>query len=80
MKVYATRELPTYQLIGDVVRVHWDGEQVEVGGVEEPTFQWCYEELALSKTATPEDALANGLPPELAAGFIPSNFVEEQNA
>lgn len=80
MKVYATRKLPTYQLIGDTVRVHWGEQQVEVGGVDEPTLQWCYEELALPKTDTPEKALANGVPPELAAGFIPSNFVEEQNA
>ena len=79
MKVYATRELPTYQLIGDVVRVHWDRKQVEVGGIDETGLQWCYEELVLSKNYTPEEALANGTPPDIAAGFIPSNFLEDKN-
>ena len=79
MKVYASRQLPTYQLIGDIVRVHWDGQQVEVGGVVESELQWCYEELVLPKTATTEEALANGFPSEIAAEFKPKNFVEEQN-
>ena len=80
MKVYATKELPTYQLIGDVVRVHWNGEQVQTTGIDEIELQWCYDELVVPKTYTPAEALANGVPPELAAKFTPSNFVEDQNA
>ena len=75
MKVYASRQLPTYQLIGDIVRVHWNGEH----NVKEGQDTWSYNELVLPKTATPEEALFNGLPPDLAAGFVPSNFVEETN-
>lgn len=79
MKTYSTHELPVYQLIGDIVRVHWDGEQVEGGGIDEPTLQWCYDELVVPKDYTPEQAYAMGVPLEIAEGFLPENFVEDSH-
>lgn len=78
MKTYSTHQLPTYQLIGDIVRVHWDEQQVEIG-MDEPTLQWCYEEIVVPKTYTPEQAEAIGVPTEIAKGFLPQNFVEDSH-
>jgi hypothetical protein len=75
MKTYAARQLPTYQLIGDIVRVHWDGQTVVIDEQE----QYCYEEIVVPKTYTPEQAAAIGVPPDIADGFLPENFVEDQH-
>jgi hypothetical protein len=76
MKTEAGWLLPVYQLIGPIVRVHWDYEELtredmDGGG----TTYWRATEMVVPKDATPEEALALGVPPDIAAEFKPENFV-----
>ena len=72
MKVYSNNQLPIYQLIGNIVRVHWGETLITKDGVD----QFCYEELIVPKTYTPQEAEAIGVPNEIAINFLPENFVE----
>ena len=76
MKTYANRKLPQFQWIGNIVRVHWE-EQPFI--TAEGENQWVYEEIVVPDTGSPEDALASGVPPEVASQFIRANFVRETN-
>lgn len=40
MKVYSDEQLPTYQVVGQTLLVHWDGEQVPAPSMVELRMQW----------------------------------------
>jgi len=75
MRTQATWKLPVYQLIGPIVRVHWDYGLIEREGMEGIETYWEATELVVPNNATPEEALALGVPPAIAAEFKPENFV-----
>jgi hypothetical protein len=75
MKTEAGWKLPVYQLIGPIVRVHWDYEELTKEDDMGLTTYWRATEMVVPKDATPEEALALGVPPEIAAEFKPENFV-----
>jgi hypothetical protein len=79
MKTQATWRLPVYQLIGPIVRVHWDYELIEREGMEGIETYWEMTELVVPNDATPEEALALGVPPAIAAEFKPENFTPPEN-
>jgi hypothetical protein len=74
MKTEADWLLPVYQLIGPVVRVHWDYEELTKERQEGDVTYWRATELVVPKDATPEEALALGVPASIAAEFKPENF------
>jgi hypothetical protein len=47
MDVTANWELPVYQVIGPVVRVHWNYSQRTVDGMNEPTIAYDCEEAVV---------------------------------
>jgi hypothetical protein len=71
MKSYSGEKQSTYWLIGPIVRVHWNHEFVQ----GDEYGQWVADEVVAPKDATPEEALALGVPPDIAAEFKPENFV-----
>lgn len=79
MKVYATRDLPTYQKIGPYIRIHWDEKVTEKEINSEKQIQYSYEEVVVSEFATIEDVFRLGVPAEIANNFTIANFVEETN-
>jgi hypothetical protein len=40
MKTYSAEQLPTYQVSGQELRIHWDAKEVPVFGMDEPQTQW----------------------------------------
>jgi hypothetical protein len=40
MKTYSSEQLPTYQVSGQELRIHWDAKEVPVFGMDEPQTQW----------------------------------------
>lgn len=44
MKVYSDEQLPTYQVVGQTLLVHWDGQQVPAPSMGEPRMQWAQNE------------------------------------
>lgn len=74
MKTEADWLLPVYQLIGPIVRVHWDYEELTKEGQDGETIYWRATELVVPKDATPAEALALGVPAAIAAEFKPENF------
>lgn len=44
MKVYSSEQLPTYQVSGQELRIHWDAKEVPVSGMNGPSTQWEQEE------------------------------------
>jgi hypothetical protein len=78
MKTQATWKLPVYQLIGPIVRVHWDYEIIKREGMEGIETYWEMLELVVPKDATPEEALELGVPADIAAEFKPENFTPNE--
>jgi hypothetical protein len=78
MKTQATWKLPVYQLIGPIVRVHWDYEFIERQGMEGIEKYWEMTELVVPNDATPEEALALGVPSVIAIEFKPENFTPNE--
>jgi hypothetical protein len=76
MKTQAGWKLPVYQLIGPIVRVHWDYELIEREGMDGLESFWEASEAVVPKDATPEEALALGVPFAIAAKFKPENFTQ----
>jgi hypothetical protein len=74
MKSYSGEKQPTYWLIGPIVRVHWDHKIVSGDEYD----QWEASEAAVPNDATPEEALALGVPPAIAAEFKPENFTPNE--
>jgi len=46
MKVYSDTQLPTYQVIGQSLLIHWDAQQVPAPSFGEPRTQWEQNEAA----------------------------------
>ena len=46
MKVYSDTQLPTYQVIGQSLLIHWDAQQVSAQSIGEPRQQWEQNEAA----------------------------------
>jgi hypothetical protein len=45
MKVYSSEQLPTYQVSGQELRIHWDRQEVPAPSMDdEPRTQWEQEE------------------------------------
>jgi hypothetical protein len=45
MKVYSSEQLPTYQVSGQELRIHWDAQEVPAPSMDdEPRTQWEQEE------------------------------------
>lgn len=45
MKTYSSEQLPTYQVSGQELRIHWDAKEVPAPGMDdEPHTQWEQEE------------------------------------
>jgi len=44
MKTYSAEQLPTYQVSGQELRIHWDAKEVPAPGMDEPFTQWEQEE------------------------------------
>lgn len=40
MKTYSDEQLPTYQVSGQLLLIHWDGQQVPAPSMGEPRMQW----------------------------------------
>ncbi len=40
MKVYSDTQLPTYQVIGQSLLIHWDAQEVAAPSIGEPRTQW----------------------------------------
>jgi hypothetical protein len=76
MKTEAGWLLPVYQLIGPIVRVHWDYEELTREDMDGgKTIYWQATEVVVPKDATPAEALALGVPADIAAEFKSENFV-----
>lgn len=44
MKTYSSEQLPTYQVSGQELRIHWDAKEVPAPGMDETATQWVQEE------------------------------------
>jgi len=44
MKTYSSEQLPTYQVSGQELRIHWDAKEVPAPGMDELSTQWEQEE------------------------------------
>jgi hypothetical protein len=44
MKTYSSEQLPTYQVSGQDLRIHWDAKEVPAPGMDESAMQWEQEE------------------------------------
>jgi hypothetical protein len=40
MKVFSNTQLPTYEVSGQVLRIHWDAQEVPAPSFDEPRTQW----------------------------------------
>lgn len=40
MKVFSNTQLPTYQVSGQDLRIHWDAQEVPAPSIGEPRMQW----------------------------------------
>ena len=40
MKTYSNTQLPTYQISGQELRIHWDAQEVAAPNIGEPRMQW----------------------------------------
>ncbi len=40
MKTYSSEQLPTYQVSGQELRIHWDAKEVPAQGMDESSTQW----------------------------------------
>lgn len=40
MKTYSDEQLPTYQVSGQLLLIHWDAKQVSAPSMGEPRMQW----------------------------------------
>lgn len=40
MKTYSAEQLPTYQVSGQELRIHWDAKEVPAPSMDEPRTQW----------------------------------------
>ena len=40
MKTYSAEQLPTYQVSGQELRIHWDAKEVPAPSMDEPATQW----------------------------------------
>jgi len=40
MKTYSSEQLPTYQVSGQELRIHWDAKEVPAPSMGEPAMQW----------------------------------------
>jgi hypothetical protein len=56
--------------------VHWDYELIEREGMDGLESFWEASEAVVPKDATPEEALALGVPFAIAAKFKPENFTQ----
>jgi hypothetical protein len=57
VKVYSGEQLPTYQVSGQELRIHWDAKEVPAPSMDdEPRMQWEQEE-ALCRVADGRGAL-----------------------
>jgi hypothetical protein len=75
MKVFSSNKLPTYQVIGPRLRVHWDAEQFTKQFDEEMYTGWKQTESVFPLDVTEEGfiqgvASLNGPAEELARGWF----------
>ena len=56
MKTYSSEQLPTYQVSGQELRIHWDAKEVPAHVMDEQSTQWEQEE-AVCNVSDSRDSL-----------------------
>ena len=51
MKSFSDTQPDVYQVIGDVLHIHWNIEQVPASSMGEPRTQWSADEAVVNKSA-----------------------------